>query len=163
MEKMSNIASIILAFSPYEEKEKRLNEVDFYFKGNGFYKECDGFRAKFDVVKNHGLTDGTKLFCSNIAFSAINNFDSNEFLKHLANKVNWFEPDKIQIIYSEEGWEGWFEIINLRDWKKENDWSDLKSDFPSSSSSCRCECEMCKSGQHENCLKEQIGKTRESD
>lgn len=89
---MANYTNIMLYISGFEDEKSRIKEVNsFISNGNNF--------SLIDVNDYTKFPDAFPRF---LYVGAYKNFDTNEFLTHIATNVNWQYPEYIQLFIQEE-------------------------------------------------------------
>jgi len=98
---MSVVTSIIVLF-PYSEDERdRVDEInEFEHDGRKYY-----FRwidEKTEPDNQSECYSGNKVFNSVVILASFNNFPEEAFLEYLGSKVNWLNPDAVQVLINSE-------------------------------------------------------------
>lgn len=98
---MSVVSNVILAFPAGEDEAGRIAEVNAYFveRGRfGFKVTPEGAEYPFGGDKN--LDRATFV-------AAFNKLDDDAFLKHIAERVTWQDPDLVQVFICGEDDDGY--------------------------------------------------------
>lgn len=104
---MSKVTALILSISPLENEEKVLSQL------RGFkYRNLE-----FNIVSIHdkalplGWYGGTKFFPGHLFIGSYNYFGLDGFVRHLLNRMEWEDPEIVQLFVKEEEHEH-YRLIN---------------------------------------------------